>query len=164
MIRAIASMLLLTVTLCACQTGPFSRNTSDEELANELLQTDGGAATAPRRFDDVPVPKGAKEDTERTYTFESNSLQIGRMVYTVKDSPNNVAQFYIRECANLGWSLETALQANGVILEFNRPGIRLWVTTQPTGIANRSTLLILNYTPDTGSGPLSSNPLQTPPL
>lgn len=164
MIRATISLCVLAVTLTACQTGPFAKNTSDQQLANDIAMADGSATGGPRRFPDVPVPEGADEDMQRTYSFESDSLQIGRLVYTVKDSPNNVAQFYIRECANMGWQLETALQANGVVLEFHRPGKRLWVTTQPTGVANRSTLLILNYTPTDSTGPITNGSILSSPL
>jgi hypothetical protein len=85
------------------------------------------------------------------------------MVYTVKESPIAVSQFYINQCANQGWKLESALQANGTVLVFTRPGKKLWVTASPTGVANRSTLLILNYTPDDGTSSSSlSGPLNTP--
>jgi len=103
--------------------------------------------SAEQRFKDVPLPQDAHEDLERTYVYESGTLQIGRMVYTSKASINELAQFYIRECPAAEWKLERALQAGGAELLFRKPGKRLDVEIRSQGVG-RSQLLVLNLTPD----------------
>lgn len=167
MIRSITIAMILGLTLTACQGNPFKRNQSkggDDVFDDALLLPVGLQAAPAQRFPDLPLPMHAKEDADRTYVYESKSLQIGRMVYTIKESINDVAQFYIRQCPNLGWTMDSALQAEGIILIFNRPGKRLVVSITQTGVANRSALLILNYTPDEGSTILDTIPIQSSPL
>jgi len=98
------------------------------------------------RFKDVPLPQGVKEDEERTYVYESATIQVGRMVYTCKTPVTELAQFYIRECPSQGWSLENVLQAEGVQLAFKKPGKRLNVNIRPQGVG-RPQLLVLTLTP-----------------
>jgi len=47
----------------------------------------------------------AKEDADRSYVYESASLQIGRMVYNIHADPNDIANFYIQECPAAGWKV-----------------------------------------------------------
>lgn len=159
--------MILSLTLVACQSNPFNRNQSaggDSSLDDALLLPAGLQPANAQRFPDLPLPMNAKENVDRTYVFESRSLQIGRMVYTVKEPINDVAQFYIRECPNLGWTMDSALQADGIILIFKRPGKRLVVSITKSGMANRGALLILNYTPDDQSTVLDTISVQSSPL
>ena len=100
-----------------------------------------------QRFNDVPLPMGAVEDISRTYVFESSTLKIGRMVYTLREGVNEIAQFYARECPAAGWKQEHVTQANGAELTFQKPGHRLLVTVRPQGVG-RATLLIVHLTPE----------------
>jgi hypothetical protein len=102
-----------------------------------------------QRFKDVPLPSDLRQDLDRTYVYESGSLQIGRLVYTSKASVQELAQFYIRECPAAGWRLDRVLEAEGAQLIFTKPGKRLEVMVKPQGTA-RSRLLILNLTPEAG--------------
>jgi len=93
------------------------------------------------------LPMGVREDREKTYVFESKTLQIGRMVYTLRASVAEVAQFYIRECPVSDWKLQSALQADGAQLIFEKPGKRLEVNAREVGLARGGTQLILHLTP-----------------
>lgn len=163
--RSIAIALMLSLALTACQSNPFKRNGGGNDAsADGLLAPAGLQASSSQRFADVPLPMDTKEDVSRTFVYESSSVKIGRMVYTVKASVNDVSQFYIRECANMGWTLDSALQAEGVMLNFKRPGKLLHVSVTRTGIVDRSSMLVLNYIPDDRSAVLEPNPIQSSPL
>lgn len=103
------------------------------------------------RFADIPLPMGAKEDLDRTYVFESQGFRVGRMVYTTRDGVSDVAQFYIRECPIADWKLNSAVQAEGVQLQFSKGSERLDVSVQTPGVG-RATVLILHLTPNEGTG------------
>ncbi|MBW7864468.1 MAG: hypothetical protein H3C30_08650 [Candidatus Hydrogenedentes bacterium] len=113
--------------------------------------TSGLALSANQRFKEVPLPEKAKEDLDRSYIYESSTLQIGRMVYNIRSDINPLAQFYINECPSAGWKLESLQQATGnAYLLFRKPGKRLEVTIQPLGVG-RGQRLILHMVPDGGA-------------
>jgi hypothetical protein len=162
-------MLLVTGALSGCETTPFSRN--DEvpvvEAGNggivqevqpmepmapmDPIAPEGLPLSTNTRFADIPLPLGAKEDLDRTYVFESQGFRVGRMVYTSRDTVSEVAQFYIRECPVADWKLNSAVQAEGVQLQFSKGSERLDVSVQSPGVG-RATVLILHLTPMEGAG------------
>lgn len=162
MIRVFTVLVMSALLVMGCQTPPWQRNTMPPV---ELLEDEPGVASptpAPstdidsglplartQRFKDVPLPSDLRQDLDRTYVYESGSLQIGRLVYTSKASVQELAQFYIRECPAAGWRLDRVLEAEGAQLIFTKPGKRLEVMVKPQGTA-RSRLLILNLTPEAG--------------
>lgn len=109
-----------------------------------------GLAISPtQRFADVPLPVGAKEDAEKTFVFEDQKLQIGRMVYTTRASVNELAQFYINEAPNGGWKLVNNIQAGGQELQFTKAGKRLTVIVRDLGVS-KGRQLWLTVTPESG--------------
>jgi hypothetical protein len=112
------------------------------------------------RFSDVPLPEGVKEDIARSYVYESSSLQVGRMVYKVKQRVTNVAQFYITEAPKYGWELTNMLQAEGAQMTFEKEGRRMWVSVTPLGLMDRNSRLVLHVVPDESHGGVSSQSLR----
>ncbi|MBI2422197.1 MAG: hypothetical protein HYV27_05150 [Candidatus Hydrogenedentes bacterium] len=159
MIRLTVSLLVLAI-FAGCQTSPFGGG-GDALPEPELLESGGtpapplddGLRIAPeQRFKDVPLPSNLREDYERTYVFESDNLQIGRMVYNSKASVSELGQFYIRECPVSGWNLDSTTQDDdGAQLRFSKPGRQLDVTIRRQGVG-RAQLLILHLTPAPGRG------------
>lgn len=120
------------------------------ELLDETKQSSESSTTSlvpgPQRFPDVPLPDGVKEDFERTYVYQSSTLQVGRMVYTLRADVNDIVQFYIKECPNHGWKLDNVLQGDGVQLNYSKPGKKLQVNIRPQGIG-RPKQIVLTLTP-----------------
>ncbi|HQL93292.1 MAG TPA: hypothetical protein P5069_07815 [Candidatus Hydrogenedentes bacterium] len=168
--RTLLSLALCCAFLAGCETMPWQSN--DDLPPVELLEESQPAPAEPavseaapaapaesgpsltmspnQRFKDVPLPEKAKEDLDRSYIYESPTLQIGRMVYTIRADQNAIAQFYISQCPASGWSLESVQQANGnANLLFKQPGKRLEVMVQPLGMG-RGQRLILHMVPDGG--------------
>jgi hypothetical protein len=137
MVRGIALLLMVALLLPACNT--LNKNNQPPAPTAELdpLSMDGSVPIQPglpmavgQRFKDIPLPVGLKEDLERSFVYESSSIQIGRMVYNSKDSINDLAQFFIRECPGMGWQMQNVLEAGGKLLVFNKAGKRLEILVQ----------------------------------
>ena len=161
MARTLVLMLVAAVAVTACKTMPWDKKTTESEpvaeldpLDQEIVYTppvvpEPGLQLAPeQRFKDIPLPMGLKEDIERTYVYESSSLQIGRMVYTSKDSAGELAQFFIRECPTSGWASKNVVEAETKTLLFTKPGKRLEIEIQQAG-ALRGRRVIIALTPET---------------
>lgn len=156
MMRSIGTVFLLAVALTACQTNNDLGMSTGDSTSTDTPYGDTGVAaptmpipglplSSEQRFTDIPLPAELFEDNERSFVFESATLQIGRMVYQTKHSVNEVAQFYIRECPAADWQLESVLQAEGVHLVFRKQGKRLDVSARKEG--RRQTVVLL-LTPD----------------
>lgn len=156
MYRIIVLLLVCGVVLPACETldkGKELEAAEDEEgVPAPTLPEEGLPLSPQQRFKDIPLPAHLDADFERTYVFETEALQVGRMVYWTKASPTSVARFFIKECPAADWKLESVLQADDVWLVFRKPGKRLDVTIRRGGLWEPKQLLVLNLTPDTGVG------------
>lgn len=158
--------LVLSVGICvAVFTGCQSMPWSQEPLPPvELLEDEGTVTAAPpqspalqmapnQRFKDVPLPMKAKEDLERSYVYESPTMQFGRMVYTIRASVNDIAQFYIDACPAADWQLVSVKQASGgAELLFRKPDKKLEVSVAPLGFF-RGKRLILHLVPEQATEP-----------
>ena len=162
--------------LAGCQSMPWQKDTmppvelldetkaaSGEEVAQPVETTTTTTAEKPdtlqmstnQRISDVPLPAKAKEDLERSYVYESSSLQLGRMVYTVRASVNEIAQFYIDNAPAAGWKLINIKQAEGgAELLFRKEGKKLEVSVIPLGVL-RSQRLVLHLVPDSVTGTMN---------
>lgn len=123
-----------------------SRETSTAVAAPP--QPGGLRMASNQRFRDVPLPENAQEDLERSYVYESPSFTVGRMVYNIRESVNDIAQFYIDSCPAADWKLVNVKQAaGGAELLFRKPGKKLEVSIIPMGPL-RGRRLVLHLLPD----------------
>ena len=153
--------ILVAVVACTagCQSNPFKKQSPAPPADLELEGTDARVSDSPatpesglklstqQRFKDVPLPEGLKEDAERTFVYESPAIEIGRMVYTCRKNPTELAQFYIRECPTAGWELDSVVQADVITLNFLKPDKKLRVTITDLGVG-RGTELVLLLVPE----------------
>ena len=148
MFRFLGVCVLSVSLLSGCQSSSFSK----QGAANPATVSQGAASPIPAmartRFSDVPLPEGVKEDIERSYVYESSSLQLGRMVYKVNQRVTNVAQFYITEAPKYSWQTTSMLQAEGAQLSFEKPGRKMWVSISPLGLMDRKSRLVIHGVPD----------------
>ncbi len=153
--------ILVLVVLVACATGcqstgnPFKKQPPAPPPDLEMESTNGRTAQSPalpeaglklsplQRFSDVPLPEGLKENAERTFVYEAPELQIGRMVYTARVKPAELAQFYVKQCPTAGWQLDSVVQADVITLNFTKPDKSLRVTITDLGIARGTELVLL---------------------
>lgn len=166
-----AMSCIVLLSLAGCQSMPWQRNTmppvelldDDPVRVEEVAPPPPPAATlqpAPKqaptlaiasrtRMRDVPLPEKAKEDLERTYVYESPTLQVGRMVYTIQAAVNDIAQFYIDTCPGADWRMVSVKQAaGGAELLFRKPGKKLEVSISPRALGSKR--LVVHLVPDEG--------------
>jgi hypothetical protein len=154
MMRRVLSAALISVLLVGCQSvkWPWSKDSSMPVASTDTTGTatdaplvpEPGLATSPeQRFSDLPLPMGVKQDADRSFVYESNTLQIGRMVYTCKSSVNEISQFFIRECPSANWKLQNVTEAGGTQLIFTKPDRRLTVVVQNLGVARGRQITLL---------------------
>lgn len=150
-------MVVLAALLAGCETTPFQ--SSEEPPVKLLSETEKGSYTPPaattaglvpsphKRFNEIPLPDGLREDTVRTFVYDSRSVKIGKMVYYSKNTVNELAQFYITNAPLDNWTLVSTTQSeDSVLLFFTKPGKRLNVESRRVGVG-RSNELVLSYLP-----------------
>lgn len=158
-------MGIAVLSTLGCQSMPWQKEPMPPiELLEDTPTENTGATAAPapapsglqmatsQRIKDVPLPAKAKEDLERSYVYESASLQLGRMVYTIRAPVNEVAQFYIDTTPAAGWTLINVKQAEGSAeMLFRKQGKKLEVTVKPLGLF-QGQRLVLHLVPDQVTG------------
>jgi len=161
--------IVLMLMLSACESMPW-QNKSAEPVAQldskapadakdtkapyeaPLIPESGLTLSMDQRFKDIPLPVGLKEDPDRTFIYQSASLQVGRMVYTTRASMNDLVAFFNRECPTSGWKLQDVLEADGKRLVFTKAGKRMEVQVQNMGISiGRRVSITLRPDADGGS-------------
>ena len=161
-----SALLVSTVLGFGCQSNPLGGSNPFARRSEPVVDMNTAPGVTPppvaepglplstdQRFRDVPLPVGVKEDLERSYVYESSTLQIGRMVYTSRETVNALAQFFIRECPTADWKLEHVVQADGADLEFRKAGKRLDVTVRDLG-PTKGRMVVINLAPTEGSAGL----------
>lgn len=153
--RNYAVVICLCLSVTGCQSTPFNKKSEPPPV--ELLNTPTPSATvtapglmpaAQRRFKDIPLPVGLREDTQSSFVYDSKSVKIGKMVYWSKDSVNALAQFYVTHAPSSDWRLLSTTQADdSIILYFEKPGRRLNVEVKRRGMGRNNTVII-NYLPE----------------
>ena len=141
--RTIPGIIALTliIALAGCQTfdrisGRNQQPPASEETYEDVpVDAPGLKLSTEQRFADVPLPVSVREDLDKTFVYESSSLQIGRMVYTSRATVNELVSFYIRECPIAGWELQNVVQADGAELLFTKPGKRLIVSVSTASVS-----------------------------
>lgn len=128
---------------------PGSSGTQAGSTAQTLVP--GLGLSSEQRFSDVPLPMDLKEDSEHSYVFESESLQMGKIVYHTHASVADLSSFYLRECPAAEWKLDNKLESGTVYMVFLKPGKRLLVTIERKHGCIPYRLLTLNLTPDSGT-------------
>lgn len=156
--RAFVVLLAVVALMPACQNGmsmPWQKNANAPvESSNPLLAApvvpDGLPLSTDSRFNDIPLPVGLTEVPERSFVFQSDTLEIGRMVYSTRADLNELVQFFIRESKNKGWSLVRVLEAEAKTIEFSMPGKKMVVSVQDRGMV-KGRAVTITLTPDTNA-------------
>ncbi len=134
------------------ETGTVGQSEATNNFAPAASAEAGALPMSPdQRFPDIPLPASAREEMQRTYVYQSPDIELGRMVYTSRDSVNALARFYIDNLPATDWELDQVVQADGVKLTFYKPGKKLDVAVRPLGVG-RPQELVLHLVPSTQGG------------
>lgn len=72
------------------------------------------------RFTDIPVPKGADMDLDRTLVLGGREEWVGRLVMHVSDTTGTMYDFYARQMPSFGWQPVTTVRGAVSVLTFTR--------------------------------------------
>ena len=106
-----AASLLLALAACNSPRLPAS-------TAPMTAQGDTGAAFQP--VTDVPIPDGARLDSERSLVLGEQDTWTGRLVFNVGESPSEAFALYHQEMQRFGWRLITSVQSDSSVLAFSQ--------------------------------------------
>jgi len=106
------------VALEACDSGPRLAATSAPAPA--LATDEGELSGAFQPITDVPIPDGARLDSERSLVLGGQDAWTGRLVFTINESAGDAFARYHQEMLRFGWRLITSVQAESSVLAFSR--------------------------------------------
>lgn len=148
--RWIVLLMVAMAVLPACKSGmpwqqrsnqpvaepvdPLAAKDTKEPYQAQVIESPGLALSPEQRFKDIPLPIGLKEDLDRTFVYQSSTLEVGRMVYSSRASVYDLAQFFLKECPTAGWKLRNVLEAEGKTLVFTKSGKELEIVVLPLGV------------------------------
>lgn len=162
MIRALALLVVVAVLLPACQSGgmPWQKQQPPAVSPVDTPSTMGAhsapvvpqglARSSESRFKDVPMPIGLNEIPERSFVFENDTLQVGRMAYSSRAKVNDLVQFFLDECPKAQWKQINVLEAEAKTIELTKPGKKLIISVQNMG-PMKGRLVLITLTPDSGA-------------
>ncbi len=104
---------LAALVLAACNGQRLPAST-----APMTAQGDTGAAFQP--VTDVPIPDGARLDSERSLVLGGQDNWTGRLVFNVGESPSEAFALYHQEMRRFGWRLITSAQSESSVLAFSQ--------------------------------------------
>ncbi len=102
------------LTLAACDSGPRLAAST----APAAAEGDANAAFQP--ITDVPIPEGARLDSERSLVLGGEDNWTGRLVFSVGESSADAFARYHQEMPRFGWRLITSVQAESSVLTFSQ--------------------------------------------
>ena len=103
--------------LAACQQLPELQATKAPPSADDGETVVGQTF---RPITDVPIPAGARLDTDRSLVLGGGNHWTGRLVISISDSAAEAFSRYAGEMPRFGWTHITSVQAEVSILTFSR--------------------------------------------
>ena len=89
--------------------------------ATRSASADGtGAATSLAQFSDIPIPRGATMNLDRSLIFGAADGWIGRLVFTNSLGSQEAFEFYGREMPAFGWQEITRVRAQTSVMTYTR--------------------------------------------
>lgn len=85
------------------------------------------------QFSDLPVPKGAKMNVDKTVVVGSKTW-FGQLTLDTSHSADSMFNFYSRELPNYGWRRIASLRAPTSILTYDRQSRVLYIAIKPSRI------------------------------
>lgn len=99
------------------------------------------------RFGDIPVPRGAEMDVDRSLVLGEQEAWIGRLVMWVPESPGRMYDFFSQEMPRFAWDNITSVRSAISVMTYTRGdrvatiqikdstirGSVVWMTMSPRG-------------------------------
>ena len=143
-----AILLGAAVALSACVG-------NDTSIPATARPTDAPTADF-RPVTDIPIPKDATMDTERSLILSSRDRWTGRVVMKVGLSPAKVFAFYQQEMPNFSWAPVMSVQSDISVLTFTRDGRAATVQVRPRRFS--TSLVTVTIAPHQSDQPVTTQP------
>jgi len=133
------------------------------------IQPAGGAGTGtdakgqpmPAQYPDVPIPKGAKRNVDRTVVVGTKTW-FGQLSLDTTYSADSMYNFYTRELSNYGWRKITAVRAPISVLTYDREDRVLTIAIQPNRIRGSEVTVTVSPREDAAPEPAPPPALPAP--
>ena len=113
-ILAAVAAATAALALAACDIGP------QLPASTAPAPAEGSSDGAFQPVSDVPIPDGARLDSERSLVLGSEDNWTGRLVFSVSESSADAFARYHQEMQRFGWTLITSVQAESSVLTFSQ--------------------------------------------
>ena len=82
------------------------------------------------QFPEIPIPAGAKMDTDRSLILGARNAWIGRLAIKISRSSSSIYDFYSREMDRFGWREITSVRSETSVLSYQQGNrvatIQIW--------------------------------------
>ncbi len=135
-------LLAACVVLAACAQNVDIAATKSDKKGGQVI----GAFT---RFPDMPLPKGANIDLERTLIFGASESWFGRLVLDTAHGADDMFGFFTRELVRFGWQEITSVRSAISMLTYSRQGRIATIRIQ--GGTLRGSEVVITVSPEGGA-------------
>ena len=120
-----------------------------------VIGQDGKGKQVSTQFSDLPVPKGAKMNVDKTVVVGTR-IWFGRLTLDTSHGADAMYNFYSRELPNYGWRRIASIRAPTSILTYERQNRVLYIAIQPSRI--RGSEITITVSPKEEPPPTPSTP------
>ena len=146
----LAAMLVLSGCAQTAAIGPSG---------GSIISKDGKGKQVSTQFSDLPVPKGAKINVDKTVVVGTKNW-FGQLTLDTSHGADVMFNFYSRELPNYGWRRIASIRAPTSILTYDHQNRVLYIAIQPSRI--RGSEITITVSPKEYPSPVPLAPPPTP--
>ena len=126
-----------------------------------VIGKDGKGKQVSAQFSDLPVPKGAKMNVDKTVVVGAKTW-FGQLTLDTSHGADVMFNFYSRELPNYGWRRIASIRAPTSILTYERRNRVLYIAIQPSRIRGSEITITVSPKEETPPVPLAPPPTPLP--
>ncbi len=122
-----------------------------------VIGKDGKGKQVSAQFSDLPVPKGAKMNVDKTVVVGAKTW-FGQLTLDTSHGADVMFNFYSRELPNYGWRRIASIRAPTSILTYERQNRVLYIAIQPSRIRGSEITITVSPKEETPPTPPTPSP------
>ncbi len=122
-----------------------------------VIGKDGKGNQVATQFSDLPVPKGAKMNVDKTVVVGTKTW-FGQLTLDTSHGADVMFNFYSRELPNYGWRRIASIRAPTSILTYERQNRVLYIAIQPSRIRGSEITIPVSPKEETPPTPPTPSP------
>ena len=127
-----------------------------------VIGKDGKGKQVSAQFSDLPVPKGAKMNVDKTVVVGTKNW-FGQLTLDTSHGADVMFNFYSRELPNYGWRRIASIRAPTSILTYERRNRVLYIAIRPSRIRGSEITITVSPKEEPPPAPLASPPASLAP-